>query len=232
VPFVLPLADIADFAALTIDQVLARETQALGRFAARYQAGGVLIATAARTIETADAFLVTLTEVRNSGAVFEVAVPLAGMGAPTVDDALTAAAAVSAEQVEEGWKRRNMLQAGVGGEVVAMADVVQLADWLDIKARLEQVPLVSRVEMQAMTRRRVQMSIAHVGTLEQLRSAMELQALDLRDAGGLWMVAPARPRVVEQAPGVNLPAPDQTEGMLPAQSPQSADPIYGSAPAP
>lgn len=205
VPFILPLADVADFAALTIDQVLARDVEALGRFAARYEAGGVVIATAARTIETADAFQVALAEVRTSGAVIEAAVPLAGLGAPTVDDALAAAAAAAAEVIEEGWKRRNMLQAGAGGEIVAMADVVQLADWLDIKARLEKVPLVSRVDMQAMTRRRVQMAIAHVGSVEQLQSAMELQALELRDAGGLWTVAPARPKVVEQAPGVGLP---------------------------
>ncbi|MDX2225282.1 MAG: DUF2066 domain-containing protein [Rhodospirillaceae bacterium] len=204
VPFVLPLADIADFAALTVDQVLGRDAEALARFAARYQAGGVLIATAARTVESADAIQVSVTEVRNSGAVFDAMVPMAGLGAPSPDDALAAAAAAAAEQVEEAWKSRNMLQSGVGGDVVAMADVVQLSDWLDIKARLEQVPLVSRVEMQAMTRRRVQMAITHVGTVAQLQSAMALQALDLRDAGGLWTVMPARPKVVEQAPGVGL----------------------------
>ncbi|MCB2107306.1 MAG: DUF2066 domain-containing protein [Rhodobacteraceae bacterium] len=208
VPMLVPYADLTDFALLNIDQVLSSDFDALMRFANRYQAGGVIIALAARTIESPDAFQVTLKELRSAGSSFETTLPPAGSGAATIQDALDAAAAAAVIQIEENWKRRNMIQAGIAGEIVAMANVASLPDWVKLKSQIEQVPLVSRVDLQAMTRTRVQMAISHAGTVDQLRSALALQSMDLGTVDGLWTIGPARAAVIGLAPGTAPRGPD------------------------
>jgi len=202
VPLVMPLGDMADIAALTADQALAGDVDALRAFAEARGGDGVVLAVVEPSLETPDAVQAMVSEFRNGGGRFDITLATAGRGLSLLDPALDQAAAATLREVEEAWKRRTQLEVGVAGEIVAISDIAALADWLSLKTKLRNVPIVNRVDLQAITRSRVQVAVAHAGTTEQLRAAMALQALDLAEADGIWMIAVrgARPADSASAP--------------------------------
>ena len=191
VPLRIPLGDIGDISALSVEQAFDKDTEALRRFAAMHGADGVVVAIAEASFESPGGVQVSLSEIRNNGARFETTLGPFGAEALNPEAGLDAAAAAAVREVEEAWKRRTMLQVGVGGEITAIADVTKLDDWLRLKAKLRNVPVVSKVELQAMTRNRVQLGISHAGTPDQLRAALSIQAIELSEVDGLWVLTMA-----------------------------------------
>ena len=214
-PLHIPLGDISDINALSADQAFDQDLDALRRFAEARGADGVVLAVVENSFETPGALQVSLAEIRNGGGRVDTTLGALGVGAATVDDALTAAAKASAREIEESWKRRTMLQAGVEGELVAIADVGRLDDWLRLKAKLREVPIVNRVDLQAMTRSRIQLAIGHAGTADQLRSALAVQAIEMTDVEGLWVLTMAGATKIEE------PAPE-TISVAPVSEPPAA----------
>lgn len=200
VPLLIPLGDMSDISALTVEQALSGDVDALRSFAAARGADGAIVAVVETSPETPDAVQVTVSEFRNGGGRFDTTIATAGRGLSLLDPALDQAAAATLREVEEAWKRRTMLEVGVAGEIVAISDIAALADWLTLKTKLRNVPIVTRVDLQAMTRNRVQVAVAHAGTTDQLRAALALQALELTEADGIWMIgSTVRPARTDEA---------------------------------
>lgn len=236
VPMIVPLGDLGDIASMTVDQAYARDPDALRKYARRYGGGGVLIATLTASPENPDSFIVDLVEARNTAAPVEYRITGQGRASADIGAALDQVASAAAREVEQAWKSRTMLQVGVGGEIVALADISTLEDWLRLRAKLRRVPLISRIELQAMTRNRVQVMVAHAGTAEQLQAALGTQMIDLMDVQGLWMMSAVEETRIEAAPAEPAPAVDAPIEPGPAETvpmdapPAEAAPVPAAAP--
>lgn len=197
VPFLLPLGDLQDIALVSADQAAAAEREAVLKLADKYAADGVLIARAIAAGETS--LNVALTELRVLGEPWtgEVAVTLAA-DKPR-EEALKDAVAQAMRPIEDNWKQRHILRFGAGGRLTALIPVTGLQDWLSVKARLARVPVVERVDLEAISKTLVQVVVAYAGDEEQLQFAMKQYDLDLVRDGELWLLrsiargAPAAP---------------------------------------
>lgn len=72
--------------------------------------------------------------------------------------------------------------------MTALVPVTDLKEWLSVRGRLANVALVDRIDVQAMTRDRVQIVIHFAGEDEQLRLAMGQHNLSFTQQSGVWVV--------------------------------------------
>ena len=179
VPRQLPFGDLQDISTLRVEDALARDQGRLQSWAGRYGADDVVIAKASLLGSLgAESVRVTLYFTR-TGAEQQLDVPASG--GQTWSELFVAAAARSWAVVEDEWKKENMLQFGVTGQITALVPLNALEDWLTVRARLEQVPLIDRHELQAITRDRAQVTLYYLGDEGQLKLAMAQS-----DLGFIW----------------------------------------------
>lgn len=198
VPFVVPLGDLDDIGLLSVDQALAKDRAALDRIVSKYGAVGAVVAKATAANQSIS---MTLSEMRPLGAAWDGRANVALIPGQSRDDFFQAAALEAARVIEEGWKQRNILRFGEGGKLTALITVKSLQDWLSVKARLAQVPVVERVELQAISKNLVQAVIAFAGDQSQLQFALSQRDLDLSQDGDVWLLRSGSNREeVEPAP--------------------------------
>lgn len=179
VPRQLPFGDLEDISTLRIDDALARDQGRLQSWARRYGADDVVIATASLLGSLgAESVRVTLYFTRTG---VEKRLDVPASGGQTWSELFIAAAERSWAVVEDEWKKENMLQFGVTGQITALVPLSALEDWLTVRARLEQVPLIDRHELQAITRDRAQVTLYYLGDEGQLKLAMAQS-----DLGFVW----------------------------------------------
>jgi hypothetical protein len=179
VPRQLPFGDLEDLSTLRIEDALARDQGRLQSWASRYGADDVVIATASLLGSLgAESVRVTLYFTR-TGAEQQLDVPASG--GQTWSELFVAAAAKSWAVIEDEWKKENMLQFGVNGQITALVPLNALEDWLTVRSRLERVPLIDRHELQAITRDRAQVTLYYLGNEDQLKLAMAQS-----DLGFVW----------------------------------------------
>ncbi len=189
VPLFLAAADIADTGALSVEQVAGREISALNAFASSYDAGGALVAAAAIVPGAgSDVVQITLTEVRAGMALEEISLSQVAEPGQSRDDLLAAAVRSATAAVEESWRRRNRVTPGVSGRITALVQVAGLSEWLAVRGRLSQVGIIDRIELQALTRDRAQVTIYHAGEQNQLVLAMAQRDLSLTQRNGVWLI--------------------------------------------
>jgi hypothetical protein len=76
----------------------------------------------------------------------------------------------------------------VKSQMTALVPVTDLKDWLTVRSRLSNVALIDQVDVQAMTRDRVQVTIHYAGGEEQLRLAMGPHNLSFTQQSGVWVL--------------------------------------------
>ncbi|MSO98249.1 MAG: DUF2066 domain-containing protein [Rhodospirillaceae bacterium] len=209
VPLTLPLGDLEDIGMLSIDQLIAKDTGALTQLAAKYGAAGVIIVRAEIAPESPQQLSVTLSELRPIGAPWDGQFNVQLSDNRPREESYAAAASEAVRAIEDGWKQRNVLRFGEGGRITALIPVTSLQDWLGIKARLVRVPVVERVDLQAMSKSLVQAEIAFAGDSTQLQFAMGQHDLELSQDGDMWMLRTPKPQNPPGAEQTSPPAADQ-----------------------
>jgi hypothetical protein len=124
---------------------------------------------------------VTMTEIRPLGDAFDVQVnaSVAGADDKARADAFKIAAIDAMRPIEDHWKQRNTLRFGAGGKITALIPVNSLQEWLGIKSRLARVPVVEKVDLEAISKALVQASVTYAGDETQLQFAMRQIDLEL-----------------------------------------------------
>jgi len=187
IPIVLPLGDLADIGLLSADQAAANDRAALMNLATKYGAVGAVIA---RATPSGGSLNIAVTELRALGEPFEASInaTVAGVDDDAKAEAMQAAAVESLRPLEDRWKQQNTLRFGAGGTLTALIPVNSLQDWLAIKARLARVPVVEKVDLEAISKALVQVKIAFAGEETQLQFAMSQNELDLKRDGDMWLL--------------------------------------------
>jgi len=182
VPIYVPGAEPRDISAVSPDQAVAKDASALNTLAGSYGAGGALVAVAQMD---GPALRVTLSVMRAGLGGEELATTATASGR---DDVYTVAARASVGVVEDNWRERNTVTAGDVGQLTALVPLENLKDWLTVRERLNGVPLIQRIDLQAITRDRAQVTLYFAGQREQLTLAMSQRDLSLAQQNGVWVI--------------------------------------------
>lgn len=201
VPFIVPLGDAADVAAIGADEALAADPAALGRVAALHGGGDILIAAA--TQHPTGELQTTLRRVSAPGGASEISNaafrPNAG---ESEGDFMARAAAAGAADVEEAWRRENVLATGKEGVLTAAVPITDLADWVTVRDRLKSVPTVKRSEIITLDKQAARIEIHYLGDPARLRLALAQRDLVLDGSEDSWTL---RPRGGADRPAGNPP---------------------------
>ena len=188
-PLIVPTGDAAD-AAVTAAQAVGKNTAALLALAERHQAAGALVVVA--EVEGNGPIAMTITEIRADSQPMELSLTHTGASGQAAPEVLAGAVQTAVSAAADSWRRRNRVSFGVKSQMTALVPVTDLKDWLAIRARLSNVALVDQVDVQAITRDRVQVTIHFAGEEEQLRLAMGQHNLSFTQQNGVWVLEDAR----------------------------------------
>lgn len=188
VPIVVPFGDIEDVLAITAEQAVRGDREAITRAARRYRI---------ETVMVADATLVIDAEAKTA----KLDVALTGHGpdpSPTVvqsfqgtadggvAELLDRAVQRMVVEIDDIWKQRTLDSFGEEQRLTALVPVRDLADWREIQTRIAAVPMVRRTELSALTVNDAMVVLHHVGGADLLRRAMAQENLALSEENGYW----------------------------------------------
>ena len=107
-----------------------------------------------------------------------------------MDQLLRRAAAQVASQVEEAWKADNLMQFDRRPEALAVVVPIEsMEDWLKIRRRLDQVPIVRKVETLSLARNEARIALHFLGGADQLKLALAQSDLTLYQGATSWVLS-------------------------------------------
>ena len=212
VPFVLPLGDIDDLTTLSMEQAVEGDQDALGALSARYGAAGSLVVAAEVSVEAASQeelaelkesdvdledlqepievinVLLTLTTRHRDLPASQVVLSHAGEPGQELDEVLDAAARFAASTVENEWRIPNRVARDAVTQMTVLLPMSDIRDWVRVRSQLESISLIERLELQAMTRDRAQISLTYAGEIGPFNLALAQKDLVITDYSGVWVV--------------------------------------------
>jgi hypothetical protein len=112
----------------------------------------------------------------------------AAAGDESLDQLLRRAAAVLAQQVEDDWKRDNLLQFGRPAVLAVTVRIKSLGDWLVVRKRLTGVAVIRRADLALLSRAVVRINLHYIGESDQLTLALEQADLTLSREADEWIL--------------------------------------------
>ena len=191
VPLVLPLGDLSDIAAIGAEQAVKGDAQRLTAIAAKYRAGDTLVAHGILRLDTRRGLPdleVYLTRFGTALQEQTVVRTFAAAGDESLDELLRRAAAVLAQQVEDNWKRDNLLQFGRPAVLAVTVRIKSLGDWLVVRKRLAGVAVIRRADLALLSRAEVRVNLHYIGESDQLTLALEQADLTLSREDDEWIL--------------------------------------------
>ncbi|MCW8836024.1 MAG: DUF2066 domain-containing protein [Rhodospirillales bacterium] len=191
VPFVMPLGDLADIATIGHTQALEGDIQSLGAIAKRYGAADAVVAYAIMKHDPVRNGVLVEVFVTRYGTVQQeqtLVMTFFSRAGESEADMLRRAATEITAQVEDHWKRDNLLQFGNPAVLAARIPVQGLADWIEIRRRLGSVAVITRVDLVSLSRSEVQANLHFLGGVEQLSLALEQIDLSVNEEMGSWVI--------------------------------------------
>lgn len=193
VPMILPLGDLDDVGAVTAVDALDGDPAGLETIAQRYGAEEVLVSQLIlRGNPAGGNARAQVNSTRYSAiASNRFRLDFNQEQKESRDALLARAAAGVVDRIQSVWKAQNLLRFGDESKLMATIRVNSLGDWLEVKRRLEQVPVVVRNEIANMTRSAVDVEITYLGDEDQLARTLAQSNLILTPdlAAGWWQLS-------------------------------------------
>lgn len=182
VPLTIPLGDLGDVSTISSAQAVSGDVERMSQLAARYGAGGVLVAQASPLgDEAAGDASVGVTISRLAEGRFEPVGVETFQQRPDEDMSalLTRAAQGVAAAEEARWRDANLLNFGSRQTVLVRVPITDLDSWLQVRRRLESVAMVVAADLRYLRRDRADLSLTFMGDEEQLARALAQNDLRL-----------------------------------------------------
>jgi hypothetical protein len=180
VPLTVPLGDLGDIRAVSARAALDGDRDALKAIAERYGAADVLV-TQGRLAGDPEAFTGSMQVVTSRIGTPEMERTLVDNVQQQRDEPLAEMLARAADRVardvEETWKRANLLDFDQRNRLQVEIPIDGLDRWVTVRERLERVARIEAFSVTAMTRTLARLEIAYYGERRQL--ALALQQNDL-----------------------------------------------------
>ncbi len=207
----LPLGDLEDMGALSIEQARAGDGGALARLAQRYSAEDSLVLTATPIPSANPADGVTVRIVGSRAGEGTGVVPsfeLRSLPGQPIEVALAEAVRRVQDSLDERWKSSHQLRLDQGGFLLVNVPIGGLSDWVSIDQGLTQLEEVSQIEVTSFARNRVQAQIHYVGDQASLEQALARLGLTLSQEGESWLLHPiaTSPRPGAPPNGISTPS--------------------------
>ena len=195
VPLTLPRGDLADIAAIGSEQAVDGDAPRLAAIAKRYGAGDALVAHAILRKDVLGLQPELEVYITRHGSALQeqtlVKTFLAEEG-ESIPLLLARAASALALEVEDNWKKDNLLQFGSPGVVASVVRVGGLGDWIAVRDRLNRVAVIRQMDLVLMSRDEVRVNLHYIGDPEQLALALQQADLTLERVGDEWILALSR----------------------------------------
>jgi hypothetical protein len=111
----------------------------------------------------------------------------------TVATTYPAAATAAVRAIDDLWKTRSAVDFSQRGRLAADVKIASLQQWGEMQAHLAALGNVTQVTVTAMDIGYARLSIAYIGTPEQLRESLSGAGISLTNRGGQWMLAAGGP---------------------------------------
>ena len=189
VPSILPKGDLPDIAMIGPEQAVAGDDQRLSAIAGRYEAGDTVVALAIMKMDRGRPDLEVFVT-RYGSALQEQTVVKSFTSGDTENlvDLLARASLELTSQIEDNWKRDNLLQFGRQAVVAVKIRISSLKDWLDVRSRLAGVAVVRRSDLVILSLEEVRVNLHYIGEPEQLALALEQADLEITREGDGWVL--------------------------------------------
>ncbi len=190
----LPLGDLGDINALSVQQAVRGEVAALGKLAERYKAGDTVVAYARVGLNPGGAgqrIDVSMTRFSPHRDPETNLLAVEQEQGETAEDLLIRGADAIADLLEDTWKRENLLIGGEAGVTAVTIPITGLGDWIDVRKRLKGVAVVRQIETVLMSLDEVRVNLHYVGASEQLQTALGQSDLALVREEQEWVLYPA-----------------------------------------
>ncbi len=196
VPVMIPLGDAADMAAIDAEQAAVGDGDRMREIALHYGTLDALVPFAVLTPDTGSG----TTELAVALTLYDADKARKGptrryntAEGESVEDMLARAAESTMTEVQNQWKRENVVVASQAAIESVAVPISSLDDWLTVRRRLEGVQTIEKTDVVLLTRSHALINIHHYGTTEQLGLALEQADLILRQ-GAEGLVLTTRPR--------------------------------------
>lgn len=229
VPFIVPLGDLSDMAAVTADDAVQGTTAKLDALARRYNASDTLVVIAAPTAPAG----LDVTEMHYASGQMQRTdvIHVAGQAGEATDALLARAVGEVQGQVEQNWKLENLLRFDREDTLTATVPLHDLAEWLAVRRKLGDSAMIRSMDIVSLSKSQAIVALHYLGEVGQLKLALAQKDLDLAQDGVNWtlrMTAPA-PEAAPAATPAGSPAASGTEAAPQAPpAPAAANPPAGS----
>ena len=152
------------------------DAQRLSAIARRYGAGDVLVVHGTRGVDgRGQRPKLDVVATRFGTAINEQSLVKSFTVGPgeDVDALLRRAASALVHDIEDNWKRDNILRLGDLGVLAVAVPISGLSHWLEIREHLDGVAVIRRIDLVLMSLDEVRVNLYHFGSLDQLVLALE-----------------------------------------------------------
>lgn len=204
VPVTTPLGDLGDLQAISADEAAARQSDAVRTILQRYDMTEGVIAHAVQV--SPDTLQVDLSRHRLAGEPTQTSLTLTRNPGETDEALLARAADEVTNRLRDDWRAMaaSMPASAAPSQVTVLVPTGSLDTWLTVRERLQQVPLVRGMDVQALSRQQAQIRLGYVGGVEQLALTLAQYGLDMSDLGnGIWQIElrnAGRPQAAQPQP--------------------------------
>ncbi len=195
VPMILPKGDLADVNDIGPEQALRSEEARFKAIAGRYGAADILLAVARLGTDAANTAILHV-NVSRFGAVGQgrtIVRSFSATAGQTVRALLDASAGAVRTEVEESWKRDNLLRFGDERRLTAVTPLKRLRDWINVRNRLAKVAFVQASDLLSLSRSEATVRLSFIGDEEQLVLALAQLDLSLTRGAVTWVLQYRRP---------------------------------------
>jgi len=182
VPFAVPLGDLGDIQAIAAEAALTHAREPLAAIAARYDAGKTLVTRAnfAGDAAAGTAAVRTVSAlIPRNGESESFSFTVEQREGESREELYDRTADRVAQRVQDIWKRANLLQFDERSVTTVDVPLNALAEWVRVRRRLVEVPVVARVEVRTLSRTGAEVRVEHFGGREQFATALSQHRLRL-----------------------------------------------------
>ena len=178
---VVPIGDLTDVSTITVDGALAGIPTAHDAIAARYRAGGTMVALARMGKNSARAWTAEISLSFNGGGLDGTEMEYSyvsgpGSGLPAFLDLVVQELT---GVLERDWKEENLLDFRQEERVSVLVPIQNFGEWLAIRERLGAMARVQEISVARLTRDEAEIDLVYIGNTNQLRDALGQQGLEL-----------------------------------------------------
>ena len=187
VPLVVPEGDLRDIAVTRVQDILMGGDGGLGDLAARYRTQGLVVMAAYRNPGLPGASPAITVSVMVEAPGWEgFSWHRNFRGPPDLpeDELLTAAAGAVVSALEEGWKRKNLIDLSGETQILrVVAPLNSLHDWTSLRRDLLQTAVISDMTLERLSVKQAELQLKYLGTADQLKNALLQRNIGLRVSG-------------------------------------------------